>query len=119
MNEKLKKNWIYWGMVVVGGAVAVRQGVSVLRLWKSGERIQEVQAEVKLAEEENRKLEERLAEITSPEFVEREAREKLGYGREGETMLIVPDQNANLRPQIPNTDQEPNWRKWWKLYIAD
>ena len=72
-----------------------------------------------MAEEENRKLKERLAEITSPEFVEREAREKLGYGKEGETLLVLPNQNSTQYSEKSAQEEGPNWRKWWKLYIAD
>ena len=55
----------------------------------------------------------RLVQVQSPEFIEKEAREKLGLGEP----LPSP---SNPKPQIPNPNVDiPNWQKWWKLYIGD
>lgn len=107
-------------VVGVGLVVAIRQGVSVVRLWKTGRVVKEAKTQVEKESRENERLKEKLAEVSSPEFVEREAREKLGYGKAGETLIIFPRQNdANPKPQISNPNNEPNWRKWWKLYVGE
>lgn len=118
MNKN--KNWWKWAVVGVGVVVGIRQTLGIYRLWKAGERVKEAQAEVDLLGKENQKLGERLKEVNTPEFVEREARDKLGYGKEGETLIILPRQNdANPKPQISNPNDEANWKKWWKLYVGE
>ena len=85
----------------------------------------ETRQQLEAAKAENRRLQTKLEEVQTDEFVEKEAREKLGYGREGETVLILPKQDNAQGPVMPAgrqvlSTQEPeipNWRKWWKLYV--
>lgn len=116
---KVKKNkLLYWVLVGVMGVFTVRLGESVWKLWKAGERIKQAELEVRNQESENQKLKKRLAEVQSPEFIEKEAREKLGLGKEGETIVVLPKQDeiSNIKYPISN---ESNWRKWWKVYVGD
>lgn len=116
---KVKKNkLLYWILVGVMGVFMVRLSGSVWRLWKAGERIKQAEADVRKQEAENQDLKKRLAEVQSPEFVEKEAREKLGLGKEGETIVVMPD-NANPKSQISNPNNEANWRRWWKVYVGE
>ena len=114
----MKNRFWEWLIVVLGLVVAARQGSSVWRVWRSGEQVRLAQTQVRQEEEKNQSLKARLAEIDIPEFIEKEAREKLGYSKEGETILILPDQNANPKSQISiPTDDRPSWKQWWDLYI--
>ncbi len=75
-------------------------------------------------EREQKELLAKKAEVETPGFVEKEAREKLGMGREGETILVLPDQNEIPRPpsfaeasagrQMTNQVLEnlENWERW-------
>ncbi len=105
-------------LVVLGLVLAVKLGLGVIKLWKTGGLVEEAQKEVLDLKKENASLQEKLVYVNSPEFVEKEARDKLGYGREGEVILVLPDQNANLNSQISNFKLKiSNWRLWWDLYI--
>lgn len=84
----------------------------------SGDRLKDVKRELTLAEARNEELKRRLAEVKSPEFVEREAREKLGYGKEGEVIVILPEQTKSESSFAKATADKPNWQKWWDLYIG-
>lgn len=117
---KEKRKWWRWVIVGVGLVMAVRQGVSVVRLWKTGRVVEEAKTQVEKESRENERLKEKLAEVSSPEFVEREAREKLGYGKAGETLLVLPNQNSAQNAEKSAQDKEdPNWRKWWRLYVGE
>jgi cell division protein FtsB len=114
-----KKRLSAWLVVIVGVGMAVRTGVNVFRLWKLGERVEGTEKQVTEALEENKRLSERLSYVQSQEFIEKEAREKLGYGREGETIVVVPDENyqtTNSRKQTIREDA--NWRKWVRVYLG-
>ncbi len=111
----MSKKWS-WLVVIAGLLMAAKQGVSVWRLWKSGEQVHLAQTQLQKEQTKNQELKKRLAEIDNPQFIEKEAREKLGYAKEGETILILPDQNIIDNGQL-TVDSRPNWRKWWDLYI--
>ena len=97
----------------------VRLTGNVWRLWKAGDRIKQAELEVRSQESENQKLQKRLAEVQSPEFIEREAKEKLGLVKEGEEIVILPE--TKLEPSFAKASEgrQSNWRKWWKLYVSD
>ena len=67
--------------------------------------------------DKNRQLQEDLREATSPAFIEQAARDKLGFVREGETVVIMDrTQNSELNDQ--KTIQElPSWKQWWRLFF--
>jgi len=81
--------------------------------------IREAEQNLSNLEEKNRQLQERLKEVKSPEFIEKEAREKLGLAKPGETVYILPPNVAYLPRQEENIPKEelPNWQKWWKLFF--
>ena len=111
-----KVKWKDWIWVTLGVLLAVRTGGVVWRLYKAGERVNEAKLELSEASRVNGELKAKLDEVNSPEFVEREAREKLGYGREGEVILLLPEQERESS-YAKATEDKPNWRKWWDLYI--
>ena len=110
---------MYWGLVGVMAVFMVRLTGNVWKLWKAGDRIKDAESGVRSQELENQELQKRLAEVQSPEFIEREAREKLGLGKEGETIVVMPEQNSPQLSTLNPQNNEPNWRKWWKVYISD
>ena len=86
---------------------------------KEGE-IQKSNLRLEKLELENEQLKHQGQIVQSPEFIEKEAREKLGFTKEGETVLILPE---NLRekmgfnqPQV-SSQEIPNWEKWRRLFF--
>lgn len=66
----------------------------------------------------NRELQEELKEATSPSFIEKQARDKLGLVREGETVVLLD------KTKIRNMGNEPtkptgvsSWKQWWGLFF--
>lgn len=121
--EQVKKvRWIDWMVVVIGLLLAVRTGASAVRIWKAGDRLTSAEVELERAREENIKLKGQVALAQSDQFVEREARDKLGLGREGEVILIMPQETATTmiragEETVEPEDLRPNWKKWWDLYV--
>ena len=65
----------------------------------------------------NKQLQEDLREATSPAFIERAARDKLGLVREGETVVIM-DKTATISADVQKNPQEvPSWKQWWSLFF--
>lgn len=71
---------------------------------------------------ENEELQKRISETQSDEFVERQIRDKLGLVKEGEIVMVLPDEEV-LRSLAPKLDYEedslpdPNYIKWLKLFL--
>lgn len=72
----------------------------------------------KLADEEkkNKFLQERLFYVKTNQFVEEEAREKLGMLRPGEYIVIAPTSTPLNREKI-EIDTKSNWEKWLELFF--
>ncbi len=115
----MRKKWQSWVILILGLVMIFRVGGNVVRLWKAGGWVEEAERDVKKAEEENLRLKEQLAEVQTPQFLEREAREKLGYGRPGEIVIVLPEQGST-QSSVPSTleDQAPNWVRWRKAYLG-
>ena len=120
--EPRSNRWLEWLVVVIGILLAVRSGVVVLRLWKAGDRLEVARTQLYEAQQENLRLKGQLAEAKSDEYVEREARNMLGYGREGEVIILLPKNEGvagkeGVLKEVESVN-EPNWRKWWNLYVG-
>ena len=113
MSKKLR-GWLGLG---VGLVLVWRIGANVARLYKAGERVEEASRELVEAQEKNRGLKEKLAEVQTPRFMEREVREKLGYGKPGEIELVLPDE---VMPSSAKASEgrQPNWVRWRRLYLG-
>ncbi len=99
----------------MGLLLAAKLSFNIYRIWRTGDRITQAQVELDKTKKEQAELKQRLAEVQTPEFVEKEAREKLGYGKDGEIIVIVPQ----IEPENREVEeQQENWQKWWNLYIG-
>ncbi len=68
---------------------------------------------------ETQVFKEQLDYVQSGEFVEKEAREKLGMTREGETVVILPEDFEEMVEQSQGAvdpAEIPNWKQWLGLF---
>lgn len=101
-----------------------------ITLFKDIKRAKEIKVQIeaektKLAkiQAENDKLEAEIARAQSPEFVEKEVRDKLGLAREGEAVVVLPDKDIlkKLAPLFPLETEslpDPTWKKWVNLFTS-
>jgi cell division protein FtsB len=121
-HESSSNRWFEWVVVFIGALLALRSGIAVFRLWKAGDRLEVAQTRLSEVEQENIKLKGELAYTKTDDFVEKEAREKLGYGNEGEVILILPENSEVGKMSSEELESQenrnmPKWKKWWKLYV--
>lgn len=106
-------------------AVVVLLFISLIRnITKSiqvGNRIKTEKAKLEELKKENSELEKKLAETQSAEYLEKQLRNKLGLAKEGEIVLVLPDEEtlkkmapADVEPEEVLPD--PTWKKWLKLF---
>ena len=94
----------------------------------------EKQRQLSLVEEKNRQLQNELRRVQGTEYVESEAREKLGMGKTDEKVVIMPQITPGLEEALRQAQGKPastrqslvlsrqsasppNWQKWWQLFI--
>ena len=85
-------------------------------------RIQKEKARVENLRVENEKLRERLEKEMSEAYIEKQMRDKLGLAKEGETIVILPDEETlkKLAPGLLSEEDvlpAPNWKKWLNLFF--
>jgi cell division protein FtsB len=81
-----------------------------------------LEAEVATMEAENLRLQGAVEFTESDVYIERVAREQLGYAREGDVVILprmpaatpVPAAPEGPAPDAPAPPATPNWRLWWE-----
>ena len=96
-------------------------------LSQTSKKIQKVNLEITLREEELKKLKEeqselkiKLEEITSQEYIEKQLRNELGLTKENEIVLVLPPDDILIK-LLPVVEEEvleikPNWQKWAEVF---
>lgn len=99
-------------IVVTIGAM-IREGQR--RNMVAGE-IRAMQDEVTRLEQQRNRLGDLIRSAESPEFLEREARLRLGLQKPGESVLIVPEAGGGGMESVTDTTREPssNPQRWWR-----
>lgn len=95
--------------------------VNVIRSWQHlslrGDIIRQIQDRLEKAEEQNEDLKKQLVQAESRQYIEKEARNKLNLGREGEMIILLPSISPPAEPTPTTVDTSANWEKWAKLFI--
>lgn len=94
---------------------------TVIKVNAAKNRVVAERERVEKLKEESLILENQLKIIQGNEFLEKQLRDKLGLAKEGETVLILPDQESLKKLVPPILDEEetlplPIWRKWVQLF---
>ncbi len=69
---------------------------------------------------EHQRLKDELTYSESPLFIEQEARNRLGLAREGEAVILMPNdkfQMTNGKAGDETVEKLPNWKRWWRLFF--
>lgn len=121
----LNNRLVRLGILILGGYLALQISRNLLTLWSAKDRVAEAETRLSELEQKNRLLKEKQREATTPEFVERQAREKLGLVKKGEVILVLPQEEVKklaeslreeyLKPEVA-TSEIPNWQRWWRLF---
>jgi cell division protein FtsB len=89
---------------------------SMWDIWQKKDVISQAQSQLDRQRQENQRLKSALAYSQTPEFIEKEARDKLFMSKAGEQKVLIP-QDSGSSPNLENQDNEPNWKKWWNLFF--
>jgi len=92
----------------------------ILRSTGSYNRLDQIADEVYKFEAENKMLKKKLADVNSPSFIEKAAREKLGLGKIGETVVLISDEKIKQTMGATDSAKQarlPNPLGWLKVFF--
>lgn len=90
---------------------------SVVRLIGRKSLLKAKQEELVRLQKERENLQNKLSLAQTPEFIEKEAREKLNLGKSGETVILVEIEGKEPQTKDTQTTVVPNWKKWWNVFF--
>lgn len=97
-------------LIIINGLVR-----SIYDVWQKKDFVTQAQKELDFQKQANQRLKSQLSYVQTPEFIEKEARDKLFMVKKGEQKVLIPQESENL--QKKQEDNDPNWKKWWNLFF--
>lgn len=95
---------------------------SINNITSGTQKVKDAEIKVKDLEKQNAELEIKVETVQTQDFIEKQARDKLGLAKPGETVVVLPDPEI-LRKLAPERSTEetalpdPNWKKWMKIFF--
>ncbi len=116
---KKGRNWLRLLALGVGVYLTWTLGKGVLELKLAYKRIDEARQILALEQARGEELKRKRAEIQTPEYLEKVARNDLNMQKEGETVVVMEKTSGEARSRSAGQEQEdvdvPNWERWWSL----
>jgi cell division protein FtsB len=106
-------------LFILMGAAFLTQVVPYRQILDSQHRVEEARRQLAALEAENEVLAEDVEALNTPEEIERLAREKLGYVREGEVAYVVLDPPGAETEKAAVSDLPPPLERTWVDRIWD
>lgn len=112
-----KKALVGWGVLLLSLLLTISLVRSLYENWRKGDVVRERRNQLERLEQENLRLKQNLEFARTPEFVEREARDKLGLAKPGEVVVILTQPQATPASQAATGAIGPSWKQWWRLFF--
>jgi cell division protein FtsB len=124
MKQDSKPLWkqVVWIVCIALGSGILGQLVySSYSLWKKKDIAFEREVYLKTLEQDQITLKNDLSKSLTAGYIEREARDKLGLAKPGETVVIMPASGSGNKAMEVKQPQDElrlsNWKKWWELFF--
>jgi cell division protein FtsB len=102
-------------IILVLIALAVALGKNIYSQASKFKEIYQAESKVRKLSKENQELESKLEGEKDTFFLEKQARDKLGYQRWGETLYVIDTKER--RAQETREESRENWQKWVDLIL--
>lgn len=92
---------------------------SIYTLWSKKQLVLNMKNEAEKEIEENKELKKKLNIVEKPQFIEKEARDKLFLAKPGDEIVVLSEKDLKASQEVKPKpkDTRPNWRKWWELFF--
>jgi cell division protein FtsB len=112
---------VNYGIILILILLSVSLVRSIFKLLATRQKLEALKQDIRALEEKNKDLDQEVIRITSADFIEKQIRDNLGLAKEGEIVVVLPDDEV-LRQLAPETEEEKaslpelNWQKWAHLF---
>jgi len=113
-NQEGKTAWFWWPLLFLSFFFLLNNLGEFKRWQKASSLLKKREEKADLLEQEQRSLEEREEYVQGEDFVEKEAREKLGLAYPDKIRVLVPPYE-NLPTPTPIVFLSP-FQQWWELF---
>jgi cell division protein FtsB len=108
-----------WILVAIFLASTIKNINRVISIRKQ---VEDEKIKVEKMQADNAILQAKITEVQSSDFIEKQIRDKLGFAKSGEAVVILPEESIirSLAPPenvLQETLPDPNWKKWKKLFF--
>lgn len=122
MKNSTFKGYLRPALLIVSLILIFTISRNTFDLAKRGDSIEEAKKRVEELKQEQARLLSLREKVESEEFVEREAREKLGLAKPGEVVVVLPPEETlrRLAPKIEENDSPeklPIWKRWVRMFF--
>ena len=120
-KSKLKSYYIYLA-IFLGFLLLLSFVRNITKISDARKRIEKAESRVEKLGKENEEMERKLAEVKGEEYIEKQLRNNLGLAKEGEIVVVLPDEEIlrKIAPSVPEEEDilpDPIWKKWLKLFF--
>lgn len=111
----MKNKWVIGFIICFSLILSVRSLSAIVDLRARKYTVTERKEMVESVKKENEQLKKQLEAISDEEYVEKIARDKLGMVKEGESIILLPDE-AKTGTKKEEEAKRTNWQMWWALF---
>lgn len=110
----------YLSIIIVGLAISFGLARNLHGIYQNSEFQKQAQQKLEKLRAENIRLKGENTEAKQPNFIEREARERLGLVKPGEVVVVLPEEKeATTTAQVAETGQPRSvWQQWLGLFFG-
>lgn len=115
----MKRNLLLLAFFVVSLLLVVNSTKRLLAFKTTAQKVEESEQYLAKLKEENEALKAELEYKRSQEFIEGEIRNKLGLAKEGEAVVVLPNNDSRQSTvESRKSVGAPNYIKWWELFFG-
>jgi cell division protein FtsB len=128
MNERGKDRNIFSNLifskfflglcVIVLFAVLLGLAKGSVKNYQINSEIDDLKDDINNLEQKNQELSELIKYLNSSDFIEQEAKMKLGYKKPGEQVVVIArDKSNEEKNQAASIEEVSNPQKWWNYFF--
>ncbi len=110
------KQIIFIAIVIFLVLVIINLSFSLYSLWSKQDLLMQTKQQLVREQQEHQKLEKGLQQVSSPLYVEEQARNNLFMGKPGDVMVIMSSASSSAQTK-PSEKAKPIWLQWWNLFF--
>ena len=113
------KRVVFFGFIIISLVVINNLIHSISDLMNKKDLIVKAKQELVHEKKENEALKKKLQIAKNPDFVEKEARDRLFLAKPGENVVVIPSGvlAASNSSKGSGVGKQTNWQKWWDLFF--